>query len=44
MWGVFSRQGLLLGQFREFAVAALACRAWPQAVAVHWMGSTRVDR
>lgn len=44
MWGVFSRQGLLLCQFREFAEAALACRAWPQAVAVQWMGAVRIDR
>lgn len=44
MWGVFSVAGLLLGQFRKFDAAALACRAWPQAACVLWIGRTRLDR
>jgi hypothetical protein len=44
MWGVFFTTGLLLGSFRDFDAAALACRAWPQAVRVVYLGSTRVDR
>lgn len=44
MWGVFSSQGLLLGQFSTFEAAEVACRAWLQAVAVHWMGTVMIDR
>lgn len=44
MWGVFSRQGLLLGQFSTFEAASVARRAWTQAVAVVWLGSTLLDR
>ena len=44
MWGVFSAAGYLLGSFATFDAAALACRAWPQAVKVLYLGSTRIDR
>jgi hypothetical protein len=44
MWGVFSSTGLLLGSFETFNAASLACRAWPQAVRVLYMGGTRIDR
>ena len=38
MYGVFSAAGYLLGSFTTFEAASLACRAWPQAVAVHFLG------
>jgi len=44
MWGVFSAAGLLLGQFRDYDAALIACWAWQQAVEIRWMGSTRLDR
>jgi hypothetical protein len=44
MWGVFSAAGYLLGSFTTFDAAALACRAWPQAVKVLWMGTVDISR
>ena len=44
MWGVFSAAGYLLGSFATFQAASLACRAWPQAVKVLYLGSTSIDR
>ena len=44
MWGVFSATGLLLASFPDFASAALACRAWPQAASIHYLGSSGLER
>jgi len=44
MWGVFSAAGYLLGSFATFQAAALACRAWPQAAKVLWIGGCSLER
>ena len=38
-FGVFSATGALLGAFADFQSASLACRAWPQAVSIHPLGT-----
>ena len=43
MWGVFSRNGYLLGTFSDFASASLACRAWA-AACVHHLGTVGLER
>ena len=43
-YGVFSAAGFLLGSFDDFDSAALACRAWPQAVCVHSLGTAELRR
>ena len=43
-YGVFSAAGFMLGSFDDFQAAALACRAWPQAVCVHPLGAAELRR
>ena len=44
MWGVFSAAGYLLGSFKTFHAAALACRAWPHAAKGLWIGGCSLER
>ena len=44
LYGVFSASGMMLGSFDDFQTAALACRAWPQAVCVHLLGAAELRR
>ena len=43
-YGVFSAAGMMLDSFDDFQAASLACRAWPQAVAVHSLGAAEFRR
>ena len=43
-YGVFSAAGMMLDSFDDFHSAALACRAWPQAAAVHPLGAAELRR